>query len=206
MSDVRGRGAVVLPLVGVVWVALAAVGAAAGVFERSVGSPPIRVALAAGVPVLVVGLALVFSGRFRDWARSLDLTLLVVVQGWRVAGFVFLAYYAVGLLPGGFAWPAGIGDLVVGFAAPFVARRLDRGRGWFLAWTVFGVLDFVVAVTMGAVHDVGASGVLADGTVLTAPMAHLPLVLIPTAAVPFLTIVHMLSLVRAYGTGGRSTS
>ncbi|MFI9818444.1 hypothetical protein [Saccharothrix variisporea] len=200
MSEVRDRGALVLSLVAVSWVALAAAGAAAGLFERAVGSPPIRVALTAGVPVLVVGILLLLSHRFREWARSLDLSLLVAMQGWRVIGFVFLAYYAVGLLPAGFALPAGIGDLVVGFAAPYVARRLDRGRGWFLAWTVFGLLDFVVAVTLGAVHDVGAAGVLPDGTVLTAHMAHLPLVLIPTAAVPFLSIVHMLSLVRAYGT------
>jgi hypothetical protein len=50
----------------------------------------------------------------------LDLRLLTALQGGRVIGFVFLALYAHGLLPGLFAWPAGLGDVLVGGAAPFV--------------------------------------------------------------------------------------
>ena len=50
------------------------------------------------------------------------------MQSWRVIGVMFLALYAFGLLPGLFAWPAGVGDAIVGLSAPFVLRAIVRGE------------------------------------------------------------------------------
>lgn len=194
------RGTAVLAVVGAVWLTLAYLAAEAGLVARSADEPPLRIGLAAGLPVLLVGAGLLLSRRFRGWAETLDLGLLINLQAWRVAGLAFLVLYAQGLLPGGFALPAGLGDLAVAFAAPFVAIYvLRRGRGarpLFLGFTFFGIADFVVAVGLGMVHDLGAHGVLADGSLTTPPMAQVPLSLIPTFAVPFLLVLHLLSLVR----------
>lgn len=183
-----------LVAVGVAWGTLAGLAAAAGLVVRPAGEPPLRIGLAAGAPVLLV-LGLLAVPRFRAWVRRLDPQPLVTMQGWRVAGFAFLVLYAQGLLPGGFAWAAGLGDLAIGLTAPFVARHLARrgAAAWpvFLAWTVAGIADFVLAVGLGMAHSltvVPPSG--------AAPMAELPLSLVPTFAVPFLLVVHVLALVR----------
>ena len=87
------------------------------------------VLLAIFIPV--IGLVIAFGAlpRFRHWVLGLDLRMLTLFQAWRVIGFGFLPLYAYGVLPGLFAWPAGLGDVAVGLAAPFVAARLARDPG-----------------------------------------------------------------------------
>jgi hypothetical protein len=57
---------------------------------------------------------------------AVDLPLLTAVQAWRFAGFGFLALFVYGVLPGIFAWPAGLGDMMIGLTAPWVALALAR--------------------------------------------------------------------------------
>jgi hypothetical protein len=107
----------------------------------------------------------------------------------RVAGVAFLIYLALGHLPALFALPAGLGDIATGIAAPLVARRLAQGTGrraglWFNA---FGITDLVVALTLGALTGFG----LVNVTPSSAPIAELPLALIPTATVPLLFALHI---------------
>jgi hypothetical protein len=189
-----------LVIVGVGWLTLAILAGAAGLVVRPANEPPLRIGLAVGLPVIGTGLALLLVRRFRAWAESLDLPLLINLQGWRVAGFAFLAVYAQGLLPGSFAWPAGLGDLAVGIAAPFVAAYVvHRGRAVrrvVLGWTMSGIADFVVAIALGMANHLTVRAVLPDGTSAHAPMAALPLSLIPTFAVPFLFVLHLLTLAR----------
>ena len=76
---------------------------------------------------------------------------LVGVQVYRIVGGVFLIALAQGDVPAEFALPAGIGDVLVGLAAPFVAAKLaaggiERAWGWVAGWCVLGLLDLVVAV------------------------------------------------------------
>lgn len=193
------RGTGLLAAVGGVWLAVAIAAAWAGLVVRDPDEPPLRIGLAAGLPVVIVGLALL-APRFRAWVEGLDLGVLIAMQGWRVAGFAFLAVYAQDLLPASFALPAGLGDLVVGLAAPFVAAAVaHRARGagpLFVGFTVFGIADFVMAVSLGIANGIGARVLLPDGSLDTPPMAELPLSLVPTFAVPFLLVVHVLSLVR----------
>src|SRR4051812_9650357 len=81
---------------------------------------------------------------------------LAVPHTERVIGGVFLIVMALGHLPAAFALPAGLGDIAIGVAAPFVALRLARdphGAGTRTAavlFNVLGLLDFVVASTLGA--------------------------------------------------------
>jgi hypothetical protein len=200
LSPAPLRRVVPLVVVGALWLTLAAVAAAADLVVRPATEPPLRIGLAAGAPVLAAGLGLLLVPRFRAWAESLDLTVLISLQGWRCAGFAFLAVYAQGLLPGGFAWPAGLGDLAVGLTAPFVASYAARGgratRSVVIGWTAFGIADFVIAIGLGMANSLTVREVLPGGGLASAPMAELPLSLIPTFAVPFLLVIHLLTLAR----------
>jgi hypothetical protein len=139
------------------------------------------------------------SHRLRDFALAIDLRWLTAIQGWRVIGVMFLAIYAYGLLPGLFAWPAGLGDAAVGLAAPFVLLAMLRGApDWRrrVAWlNIAGHLDFAAAPGIGVLTSNSALGLLADGA-RSASLAELPLSLVPAIAVPLWTIFHMISLLR----------
>ena len=78
---------------------------------------------------------------------------LIGVQLYRALGVIFLILYATDKLPGLFAWPAGLGDVLVGVLAPVVAiayaRAPDRNTDLVFAWNLFGLADLIVAVTTG---------------------------------------------------------
>jgi hypothetical protein len=111
---------------------------------------------------------------------------------------VFIAFSANGLLPASFAIPASLGDIAVAITAPFMANYVaSRGRAampLFLAWTVFGFLDLVAAVTLGILNSRGPLGILSDQTLTTDLVTHLPIVLIPTFGVPLMLVLHLLSV------------
>src|SRR5262249_61358959 len=93
--------------------------------------PPLTILLAFVGPPLIFAAAYRASRGFREFVLGIDLRLLTAVQSWRVIGVMFLVFYAYGLLPGLFAWPAGIGDFAVGLAAPFVLlAMLPQRPAW----------------------------------------------------------------------------
>jgi hypothetical protein len=115
----------------------------------------------------------------------------------RVVGVTFLLVMAQGHLPAVFALPAGLGDIAAGLAAPLVARRLTQGGGrtravWF---NLFGLLDLVVALSIGFLAGLGPWRPLAV-TPSTEPLSLLPLALVPTVAVPLALALHLVSLRR----------
>jgi hypothetical protein len=115
----------------------------------------------------------------------------------RVVGVTFLLVMAQGHLPAVFALPAGLGDIAAGLAAPFVAWRLAHGGGrrravWF---NLFGILDLVVALTIGFLAGLGPWRPL-EVTPSTEPLSLLPLALVPTVAVPLSLALHLVSLSR----------
>jgi hypothetical protein len=172
------------------WFGLALVAGAAGVFASPPDAPPIAIGLAAAVPPLVVIGWLAGSARFRSRVCDLDLRLLTMLQTWRVAGLAFLALYAVGELPAGFALPAGLGDVAVGLTAPLVAVYVIGGGRWakrtYIGWTVVGIADLLLAVALGVTSGSGMD-----------PMASLPMSLVPTFGVPLTLALHAISLVNA---------
>jgi hypothetical protein len=177
-------------LVVAAWFGLALAAGAAGVFVTPSDTPPVAIGLAAVVPPLVVIGLLVGSARFRSWVRDLDLRLLPLLQTWRVAGLAFLALYAVGELPAGFALPAGLGDVAVGLTAPLVAVYVVGGGRWarriYVGWMAFGIADLLLAVTLGVAIGSGMEA-----------MASLPMSMVPTFGVPFTLALHAISLVNA---------
>ncbi len=158
--------------------------------------------LGQGVPWLPVAAAgflalLLALRRIPVVARALTapgmVSRLELPHTFRVAeGTAFLLIMFLGHLPALFALPAGLGDVAAGIAAPLVARRLAQGTGrraalWFNA---FGMTDLVNALTLGGLTGFALINVTPSG----APISELPLALIPTAAVPLLLTLHIMSV------------
>ena len=197
------RGTTLRPLIiGVlaIWFLAVFLLGAAGAFVRPPGTPPLPIFLGATVPILVFLGAYWLWPDFSAYVLSIDLPLAAAIQAWRAGGLGFLALYTYGVLPGAFAWPAGLGDIAIGVTAPWIARALFRNPGFvasriFAAWNLLGILDLVVAISVGGLTSALASG--AAGEVTTAPMAQLPLLLIPAYLVPIFVMLHLAALFQA---------
>src|SRR5262249_53354523 len=172
---------------------------AGGAFAGSPARPPLEIFLAVVPPPLLFALLYLLSGRLRAFALAIDLRWLTAVQGWRVIGAMFLVLYAYGLLPGAFAWPAGLGDGAVGLAAPFVLLAMLRGSpNWErrVFWlNIAGLIDFAAAIATGMLTSNSTLGLLAEGAP-HANMGELPLSLVPTFGVPLWIIFHIISLLQ----------
>src|SRR5215475_13063042 len=154
--------------------------ALAGFFVARPGGRVPGIPLAVVIP-LVTGLVLITrSTRMAAVADATPLPWLIGFQLFRVLGSVFLFQWAAGRLPGVFAIPAGVGDVLV------------------------GLLALAVALTLGFLSSPTRFQLLA----LDAPnrlVGTYPLVMIPAFAVPLALILHGLSLwqLRRSGRAGK---
>jgi hypothetical protein len=183
-----------------VWFVLVVSLGGLGAFVSPPRTPPIAIAIAVGAPLLLFFAWLRLSQAFRHFVLSLDLHLIAGMQAWRWAGLGFLSLYAHDVLPAMFALPAGLGDMAVGFAAPWMILGLVHRRGFaaspaFIRWNVLGILDLVVAVSLGALGATLSTGI--PGEISTAPMARLPLLLIPAFLVPLFFMLHTAALMQS---------
>lgn len=188
--------AVLLPA----WFLLVVSLGAAGAFVGRPGAPPLAMAAAVAAPLLVFFAWLRLSRSFREFILALDLRLIAGIQAWRWAGLGFLSLYAYRVLPAVFALPAGLGDMAVGFAAPWMILGLVRQPGFaasraFIRWNVLGILDLVVAVSIAALSAALSTG--APGEISTAAMASLPLLVIPAFLVPIFLMLHIAALLQS---------
>ena len=175
------------------WLVVSGLLASAGVYRQLPGE---------GVPwflVAVAGtlIALLLATRIPLMSRILSdpgtPARLALPHSLRVVGVSFLIVMALGHLPAAFAMSAGLGDIAIGAAAPFVALQLARGTGraGAVLFNVLGILDLVVAGILGFLLFR-----LVEVTPSTAPLFVLPLALIPTVAVPLSLALHIVSLRR----------
>lgn len=193
-------GAMTLALVLAAWLLTVSLLGARGAFFGAPGAPPLALLVAFAVPLLVFSIALRASGAFRAFALGVDPRVLLAMQAWRFAGFGFLALQAHAILPAYFAWPAGVGDMAIGLTAPLLMSVLNRrpefaSSSGFVVWNLLGVLDLVVAVSLGAVGSFLLTR--SDTTITTIPMAGMPLVLIPAFLVPLFLMMHITALLQA---------
>jgi hypothetical protein len=104
----------------------------------------------------------------------------------RVLGGLLLIRYIQGQLPGVFAIPAGVGDVLTGILAPIVAYLWYAGKPYAreaaIAWNLFGMVDLINAVALGTLTGGGGGGIV------------FPTVLIPVYAVPRTFLIHSYSL------------
>ena len=184
----------------VLWLGLVMLLGAQGAFVRSPGVPPLPIFFGFAIPLAAFFAAYFGWKGFRAFVLGLDLRLVAAVQGWRFAGLGFLSLYAHNILPGLFAFPAGLGDMAVAFNAPLIVLGLVRDPSFatsrrFVIWNILGILDLVVAVSIGTICSGFIPGL--TGNVTTSPMSQLPLVLIPAFLVPFFIMLHFAALSQA---------
>jgi hypothetical protein len=163
-------------------------------FFRNDVTPP-RVPLALGT-TLLFGYLLLLSKDFRAIIASIPQHWLIGIQAFRILGAVFLIRWWQGELPAVFAIPAGVGDVLTGLFAPIVAywwyTSKPYARTAAILWNLFGMADFVNAVTIGA--SIQGSGIV------------FPIVMIPIYAVPRGFLLHSYSLIGLLrGTSTRRT-
>ena len=116
-------------------------------------------------------------------------SLLVAVQTWRLIGFAFLWGVSVGILHPAFGIPAGVGDILLGVTAIpfayFLKKRFTWSKYALVVWTVLGIADLVMAVSLGMIT-------LSEFDT----MSTFPWVLIPTVGVPLALTLHGITLYR----------
>lgn len=105
--------------------------------------------------------------------------------------------WARGFIPGVFALPAGIGDVLVGVlalpVALYVSTGTSDGQNVGVAWNLLGLIDFAIAIAMGAMSSPGRLQMLSvDQPNLQ--IGTYPTVMIPAFTVSSSIILHVLSL------------
>lgn len=136
---------------------------------------------------LAVGYLVLLSRTVRAIIANVPQHWLIGIQTFRVLGGVFLIRYFQGELPGIFAIPAGVGDVVTGILAPLVAYWWFAGKPYArvaaIAWNLFGMADLANAVAIGALTRGAGGGIV------------FPIVLIPMYGVPRAFLMHSYSLI-----------
>src|SRR5215217_6781179 len=178
------------------WLVASGLVARAGAYHQASG----QAAPWFGVAVAGTLLVLLAATRIPVVARILTApgtpARLALPHTLRVVGVTFLLVMAQGHLPAVFALPAGLGDIAAGLAAPSVAIRLAQGGRTRAVWfNLYGILDLVVALTIGFLAGLGPWRPL-EVTPSTEPLSLLPLALVPTVAVPLSLALHLVLLRR----------
>jgi hypothetical protein len=189
------------------WLGLVTFLGSQGAFVGRADSPPLAIFLGVTIPLAVFFAAYFGWSAFRAFILSADLRLVTAIQAWRWAGLGFLSLYAHGVLPALFAFPAGLGDMAIGVTAPWMVLRLIRQPSFaasrrYRIWNILGIVDFVVAVSMGTLCSGFIPGLTLNVT--TSAMAQLPLILIPAYMVPFFIMLHCTALFQARQLAGKS--
>ena len=171
----------------------------AGLLRAEPGNLPIPFGVAIAVPIVLFFASYWVVPRFRTAVLGVDVRLVTSLQAWRVAGFVFLPLFVFDHLPGLFAWPAGLGDVAVGLAAPWVAWRVIEDASYatargFANFHWLGLLDVASALATFTI----TSGIIPGLTNPTSvAIEEMPLSLIPGFLVPAFVILHAVALLKA---------
>lgn len=178
------------------WFAVALITSVNGFYRPPAGTPP-TIQYGLLTPIVLSVLLFLASPLLRRTVALIPNTWLVGVQTYRALGVIFLTLYAGKHLPGLFALPAGVGDVLVGIFAPFAAAAYARspknGSLRVRLWNYLGIADLVIAVTMGFLTSPSPFQVAAFDRP-SELIGMFPLVLIPVFAVPVSILLHFASL------------
>jgi hypothetical protein len=179
------------------WFAVAWSAAINGIFRTGTSLPPF-LPLAIFLPVIIGAPLLLLSKRVGQVLDAMPATWLVALQLYRVFGSWAIAAGLRGVLTGLLAWPAGIGDVLTGLlavpAAIAVASGTAQGRRPAIIWNIFGLVDFAVAITMGAITSPGRFQLIVPDVASIGAAGAYPDVLTPAFVVPSSILLHLLSL------------
>jgi len=122
----------------------------------------------------------------------------------RMLGMGFIMLHLFSLLPGLFAYLAGLGDALTAVGAIILTYAFVKDRhgvpdgvpngvskNWILRWNTFGLLDFILAVSVGILTRSDAILAPASG-VNSDLMTTFPFVIIPGFLVQVFTLTHII--------------
>jgi len=178
------------------WFIFALSASALHLFKNESDRIGLAVAIGALAPIVVFAVWFAASADFRKFALSLNPRILTWAQTWRILGITFVILEARGVLPAVFALPAGYGDIAIGATAWLAALKLANPghRYGFMLWQALGILDLIVAVSLGTTVRLLSP----QGPSMVA-MTVLPLSLVPTFLVPLFLIFHVICIAQARG-------
>jgi hypothetical protein len=186
------------------WFALAVGLAISGVYNGATSRIP-TIQFGITIPILI-GCLMIW--RWSAVSRLIDTVprqWVIAIQFYRVEGVIFLVLFAMHLLPGLFALPAGIGDVTVGLLAAAIAIGATGGQQLnprtVLRWNLLGIADLIVAVSTGFLTSPSRFQLFAFDRP-NELISMFPLVLIPTFLVPLAILLHIISLIQL----GRATA
>jgi hypothetical protein len=174
--------------ISAIWIGASILFTTSGIFQKL---PVFVIPLLIWAPVLVCAVAVMVSNDLRRWLQTTSMKGMVAFHAVRIlAGAMFLVRFYEGTLIGKFAWPAAIGDILVGIGALFVTYRYfpwkssKQGTG-IIIWNVLGLLDILGVF-------VRAQSILFFGEGISAMHAFFlfPGPLLPTWIVPWVLITH----------------
>lgn len=181
--DLSGRTGPTLLGILAVWALAVVASAQSGVLASLY--PPLIGAIVATTIVLPTLIYFASQG-LKDFADGVGHRPLLAFHTWRIpAALLFFWYGANGALPPAFWVLAGVGDLIAGgWAAWLLSRPESEAR--YRAFHIFGFADFVLAVGAGLTFTL-----LQDPRM--APIASLPLALIPLFGVGISGVTHLVA-------------
>ena len=182
---------ILIAYVVLIWFLLVLSGSLLGTFAQY----PLVFYLIIGGPVTLYVAGYLLSDAFRRVVRSLvgDAFGITALQVYRVLGVSMAIQALRNALPTVFGLLAGFGDLFIGVTALLAAASWSSGtrsgKAVFVLWNVLGLLDLIIAVSMGVLALFTQSG-----PVTMAPMRLYPLSLVPAFGVPLAFILHFTGL------------
>jgi len=190
------------------WFSAAFIGGTKDLFNQP-ETPPVALGLFILIPLTGFVLAYRASERVRRALDTPPLWGLTLVHIFRLVGLGFVFGAAEGILPPQFGYPAGLGDAAAALLCFPLALALHQPEYWprlriaFVAWNIFGLLDLLMAVTLGILYSPSSFGLLRS-EISTELMARFPVNLIPTFFVPVLILLHLLALKRNQELSGKT--
>ena len=141
-------------MVLLLWFALIMVLSINGVFISEPGTVPVNILLSFVTSLGIFTLCYRVVAGFRLYVLGLDMRLLILLHSWRMLGLGFIMLYTQDSLPALFAYVAGFGDALTAIFASVLAyaffiRPASVSRQMLWRWNSFGLLDFVLAVSIG---------------------------------------------------------
>jgi len=138
----------------VIYLVYASVLSLKGVF--SISSLPPRVFTLTTIPLTVILFAFIGNtGSFKKLLRSVRLESLIALHVFRVLGAFEIILYYYHLLHPGFAFSAGLGDIITALLALPVAGWIAEGKPWSIKaariWNILGTLDIVTVLVLAVI-------------------------------------------------------
>jgi len=197
-ADDQSRAVAISAAVLVGWLGVALALGVSGVYQTGSDQIP-TIQYGILVPILIGAMLIMRSSSVARLIEAVPQHWLIGVQLYRALGIIFLILYGAGKMPGLFAWPAGVGDVLIGALAVVVAIAYARGPEkngdlvW--SWNILGLSDLIVAVATGMLT--ASSPIQQFAFDLPNELVgSFPLILIPTYLVPLSVLLHLASLTK----------